>query len=93
MFGKEFSAESDLAALIQASHVRRDRARYGRAVALRDRLAAVRVNKDRGSEPINERKGPNNQGVRTRQNNTYDNRAAASKPTTGTKMDGQKGRW
>jgi hypothetical protein len=93
MFSHEFSAEKDLATLISAAKIRSDKARYGKAVALRDRMAQVRVNKDRGAEPIGERKGPNNQGVRTRANNTYDNRAAASKPTTGTKMDGQKGRW
>src|SRR6516165_1079793 len=57
MFGREFSAEKDLATLISASKIRRDKARYGKALELRDRMAAVRVNKDRGGEPINER-GP-----------------------------------
>jgi hypothetical protein len=92
-FKESFSAEKDLQALITAAKIRRDKARYGKAIELRDRLAAVRVNTDAGGGPLNERKGPNNQGIRTRANNSFDNRAAPNKPTSGVKADGGKGRW
>jgi hypothetical protein len=97
MFGREFSAEKDLATLISAAKIRRDKARFGKALELRDRMAAVRVNKDRGAEPLNER-GPDNHttarsGSPARRGNSYDNVKNASKPNNGTKMDGQRGRW
>src|SRR5262249_18818569 len=79
MFGREFSAESDLATMIQAGRIRRDKARYGKVLALKERMSQVRVNKDRGAEPIGERKGPNNQGVRTHANNSYDNRSSGNR--------------
>jgi hypothetical protein len=97
MFSREFSAEHDLATLISAAKIRRDKARYGKALELRDRMAAVRVNKDRGGEPINER-GPDGHrtargGSPARSSNKFDNVPNASKPLSGSKMDGQKGRW
>jgi hypothetical protein len=96
MFSREFSAESDLATLIRAAKIRADKARFGRAVALRDRMAAVRVNKDAGGKVTV--KGPDNHvtarsGSPARSNNKFDNVPNASKPNNGTKMDGQKGRW
>jgi len=97
MFGREFSAESDLATMIQAGRIRRDRVRYGRVLALKERMSSIRVNKDRGDEPINER-GPTDHttsrgGSPARSNNAYDKIPAAGRGTTGKKMDGGKGRW
>jgi hypothetical protein len=92
MFGREFNAEADLATLLRANAIRANKSRYGAAIALKDRTVAMGL-KNRGGEPIGERKGKDNAGIRTRQNNTFDHRAAASKPTNGTKMDGQKSRW
>ena len=97
MFAREFSAADDLNTMIQAGRIRRDKARYGRVLALKERMSSIKINKDRGDEPINER-GPTDRGTGrggspVRANNPYDNVPNAGRGTTGTKMDGQKGRW
>src|SRR6516165_10274706 len=93
-FSREFSAEKDLQTLLSAAKIRANKARYGQAIALKDRMVAMNL-KNRGGEPLNER-GPEGHvtsrgGSPRRASNRYDNVPNASKPTTGTKMDGQKG--
>jgi hypothetical protein len=104
-FGREFSAEKDFQTLMAASKIRANAARYGAAVKAgksklakeasgRERKAAISTDKIVASGgPVGERKGPNNQGVRTKAVNKFDNVKGAGKPNSGTKMDGQKGRW
>src|SRR5262245_61545582 len=58
MFSREFSAEADLQTLLKANAIRANKARYGAAVQLKDRLVSMNI-KNRGGEPINER-GPDN---------------------------------
>lgn len=104
MFGREFSAEKDLQALIHANAVRANKARHGAAINLakskmakeasgKDRPVSMNVKIKNAGGQVGEKKGPNNAGVRTKAVNSFDNVKGATKPNNGTKMDGQKGRW
>ena len=95
MFGREFSAEQDFGKLAKAKRVIREI--EGNPARRAAAMAYGRTLKNVGGGPINER-GPDGHqtargGAPRRDNNSYDNRQRPSKPSTGVKMDGQKGRW
>jgi hypothetical protein len=94
MFGREFNATDDLQTLLRANAVRADRARLGKALALKERLVTGMNLKNTGSAHtgVNEIKGPNNAG-RLARNNPYDQRTMTRVGTTGRRGEGGKGRW
>jgi hypothetical protein len=90
MFGREFSAEADFKTLYEAKRVMASKGRYGAAMAFGMKLK-------KAGAGLNER-GPTNHtvargGSPRRDSNSFDNVPNAGKGTSGTKMDGQKGRW
>jgi hypothetical protein len=104
MFGREFSAEKDLATLIGAAKIRASKARYGAAMSFgkakmvkdakgSDRAPSQNVSVKNAGGSFTEKKGANNAGVRTKSVNSFDNVKGATKPNSGQKMDGGKGRW
>jgi hypothetical protein len=93
MFDREFNAEKDFQALLTANQIRANKARLGKAIQAGERLvSSMGIKLTNAGGNVNERKGANNQGVRTRANNPFDH-LKQSGGNTGMKMDGQKGRW
>ena len=88
---REFNAEKDFGTIARArkaiADIKSNRGRYQQAMAFGLSL------KNAGGA-VNERKGPNNAGVRTHTNNSFDNRASGmAKGEVGRRGDGAKGRW